>query len=299
MDKKKEPYVSIDRDERDTLRTLSHRERALYMELKWLADFKTGAVKKFGRRVVTYQMLAELISVPARQGRAADDFDAKEACRILMRLHDAGLVGEITTDPAHGLTFALPLSPIAKEAARRERQRDAECGAKLPGTFPSEKAGGVPDRSPRSLENASLSVMTMLEEHQYPFNNTDGAAVAADEAAAARSEAAGLLPETGRADGAAGASAADALTPQVIKAELRARRFNYVDSRESALMYERWIGVGTSRRRFAQAVEAVSDDFTVMPTPAEVDRELRRPGQHRDTAMREQQKRERRGRVAL
>ena len=90
---KKEAYVSMDREERDILRTLGLRERALYPELKWLASFKSGQVQHFGKRVVTYQFLADLITVPTTQGRAADTMNAKEACRVLMKLHEAGLVG--------------------------------------------------------------------------------------------------------------------------------------------------------------------------------------------------------------
>jgi hypothetical protein len=297
---KREPYVSIDRDERDILRSLSHRERALYMELKWLADFKTGAVKKFGKRVVSYQMLADLITVPARQGRAPDVFDAKEACRLLMRLHDAGLVGEITNDPAHGLTFALPLSPIAKEAARQERQREGAERAKLPSHYPSVKGRGVPKTEGLSVENRGQSVMTMLEEHQYPFHNTDAVDDAAGRPAAARGVAAGDPPGIWLAAGATSVSGATAaLTVEAIKQALRARKFNYVETGESALMYERWLTAGCTLERLNVAVEAVAQDFDVMPTPAKVDEELRRPGQHHEAAMREQQRRERRGRVAL
>ena len=66
----REAYVSMDREERDILRTLGLRERALYPELKWLASFKTGEVKHFGKRVITFQFLADLITVPTTQGRA-------------------------------------------------------------------------------------------------------------------------------------------------------------------------------------------------------------------------------------
>ena len=59
---KKEAYMSMDRDERDVLRTLGLRERALYPELKWLASFKTGEVQHFGKRVITFQFLADLIA---------------------------------------------------------------------------------------------------------------------------------------------------------------------------------------------------------------------------------------------
>ena len=118
---KKEAYMSMDRDERDILRTLGLRERALYPELKWLASFKTGEVQHFGKRVITFQFLADLITVPTTQGRAADTMNAKEACRVLMKLHDAGLVGEIENHPTKGLRFALPMSPICKKTAHKLR----------------------------------------------------------------------------------------------------------------------------------------------------------------------------------
>lgn len=141
---KKEAYMSMDRDERDILRTLGLRERALYPELKWLASFKTGEVKHFGKRVITFQFLADLITVPTTQGRAADTMNAKEACRVLMKLHDAGLVGEIENHPTKGLRFALPMSPICKKTALKLRheakaQEQSE-PEKLPNEAPAETA---------------------------------------------------------------------------------------------------------------------------------------------------------------
>ena len=182
---KREWFMSMDRDERNLLQTLGLRERALYCELKWLASFQTGAVQYFGKRVITFQYLADLITVPTTQGRAADTMNAKEACRVLMRLHDAGLVGEIENHPIKGMRFALPMSPIFKEAALALRQQAAiqevSEQEKLPknAQFAPEK---LPNDAPVDLpENPiatrvceplplSLSVLTISKGDQYDFH---------------------------------------------------------------------------------------------------------------------------------
>jgi hypothetical protein len=163
---KKEAYMSMDRDERDILRTLGLRERALYSELKWLASFKTGEVQHFGKRVITFQFLADLITVPTTQGRAADTMNAKEACRVLMKLHDAGLVGEIENHPTKGLRFALPMSPICKKTALKLRheakaQEQSE-PEKLPNDTPAETAKYLTDMRAGGQSTPSLSVIFIL-----------------------------------------------------------------------------------------------------------------------------------------
>jgi hypothetical protein len=171
---KQEAYISMDREERDILRTLGLRERALYPELKWLASFKTGEVKHFGKRVITFQFLADLITVPTTQGRAADTINAKEACRVLMRLHDAGLVGEIENHPTKGLRFALPMSPICKKTALKLRHEakalEQSEPEKLPNDALAETAGNPIAMGPGEQFASSLSVMTISKGDQYDFH---------------------------------------------------------------------------------------------------------------------------------
>lgn len=153
------------------MRTLGLRER-VYTELKWLANFKTGQVQQFSNRVVTYQFLANLITVPTTQGRAAGTMNAKEACRVLMKLKDAGLVSEITNDPKGGLQFALPMSPICKDTAKAMREAElaeAEEAAKTTLKLPIEAAKNAPKLpiQPR-LKNPANPITTGVSRESTP-----------------------------------------------------------------------------------------------------------------------------------
>ena len=304
---KKEAYVSLDREERDILRTLGLRERALYPELKWLASFNTGQVQHFGKRVVTYQFLADLITVPTTQGRAADTMNAKEACRVLMKLHDAGLVGEIENDPVKGLQFALPLSPICKESARKLRQaaqlEEQLTIEKLPNEAPDNlTANSMTTRLSKGSDH-SLSVMTISKGDQYNFHTDISNLAAVHGTAAARDSVADAslkpLVETGANE--PGGATANALTVEVIKERLRASRseFGWIDQPESGAMFRRWVAAEHSPEKFEQAVLAVEADFSVEPTPRAIDRELRDGGARRNAMLRAEQTARRRRGVAL
>ena len=304
---KKEAYVSMDREERDILRTLGLRERALYPELKWLASFKSGQVQYFGKRVVTYQFLADLITVPTTQGRAADTMNPKEACRVLMKLHEAGLVGEIENHPVRGLRFALPLSPICKATARKLRQSELAEAQKAQEKLPNEDAPKF-DENPISTRPAGQSdlppsVMTMFEEHQYDFH-TDICNLAAVHGTAAARDIAAVASLKNLVEARATeprAPTASALTVEAIKDRLRASRseFSWIDHAESGAMYRRWVAVGHSLEKFEEAVRAIEDDFSVEPTPRAIDAELRGDSTRRVVMQRAEQRARRRRGVAL
>ncbi len=304
---KKESYVSMDREERDILRTLGLRERALYPELKWLASFKTGEVQHFGKRVITFQFLADLITVPTTQGRAADTMNAKEACRVLLRLHHAGLVGEIENHPTKGLRFALPMSPICKKTALKLRQeaKDQEQGnaAKLPNQAHVGSAQNPITMRVGEVSDPSLSVMTISKGDQYDFH-TDISNLAALHGSAADREmvAVARLKISGEIQPieVRGATT-ETLTLDSIKDRLRRSRaaFSWIDNAESAVIYKRWIAVGHSVEKFEGAVEAVEDNFDTEPTPRAVDVELRGGSARQFASQREAQRAQRRGRVAL
>jgi hypothetical protein len=305
---KKEAYVSMDREERDILRTLGLRERALYPELKWLASFKTGQIQFFGKRVVTYQFLADLITVPTTQGRAADTMNPKEACRVLMKLHEAGLVGEIENDPVRGLRFALPMSPICKATARKLRLAEIAEAQKAQEKLPNEDVPKFDENPittrPAGQSDLPLSVMTMFEEHQYDFHtdisnlaSVHGTAADRDIAAVAllraqiKAEVAQELPETNT----------DALSVETIKRRLResVASFSWIDTKESEVMYQRWVRTGHAIAKFESAVAIVEEDFTIEPTPRAVDQVLRTGSSGQDDRLRQEQKRRRKGGVAL
>lgn len=304
---KKEAYVSLDREERDVLRTLGLRERALYPELKWLASFKTGQVQPFGKRVITYQFLADLITVPTTQGRAADTMNAKEACRVLIKLHEAGLVGEIHNDPDKGLHFALPMSPICKDSARKLRQAaqaEAQLAAKkLPNATPFHFSKNPMPTGLYEESDLPLSVMTISKGDQYDFHTDISNIAAFYGTAAARDCVAGafLKIPAGSGDREPGAEVANSLTVEAIKKRLRGSRseFSWIDHAESGSMYRRWIAAGHTPEKLELAVQSVEDDFSVEPTPRAIDSELRGDSSRRDALMRQEQRTKRRGGVAL
>ena len=304
---KREAYVSMDREERDILRTLGLRERALYPELKWLASFKTGEVKHFGKRVITFQFLADLITVPTTQGRAADTMNAKEACRVLMRLHEAGLVSEIDNHPTKGLRFALPMSPICKKTALKLRQAamadEQNAPEKLPNDAPTKTAKNPIAMRACEQSESSLSVMMISEGEQYNFHTDISNLAAVHGTAPARSSVAGEHPKqiVVSTEPEPRGATADALTVEAIKERLRGSQsaFSWIDHAESAQMYRRWVVAGHGVERFEAAVCAVENDFNIEPTPRAIDSELRGGGARRDAMLRAEQSARRRRGVAL
>lgn len=319
---KTEGYMSMDREERDMLRTLGLRERVLYTELKWLANFKTGQVQQFSNRVVTFQFLANLITVPTTQGRAADTMNAKEACRVLMKLKDAGLVGEITNDPKGGLQFALPMSPICKDTAKAMREAElaeAEEAAKTTLKLPIEAAKTAPKLpiQPRLKNSANpittgvsreftppLSVMKNFKEVQYDFH-TDLANIVAAHGTATDRDMVALISSqkqsTESLDYESRGATANNLTLEVIKDRLRTSRagFSWIDTKESSAIYRRWLDTNHSLERFEEAVRAVEGDRLIEPTPRAVDDALRNPDSKRDDMLRAEQRARRRRGVQL
>ena len=304
---KREAYVSMDREERDILRTLGLRERALYPELKWLASFKTGEVKHFGKRVITFQFLADLITVPTTQGRAADTMNAKEACRVLMRLHEAGLVSEIDNHPTKGLRFALPMSPICKKTALKLRQAamadEQNEPEKLPNAAPVKTAENSIAMRVCEQSESSLSVMMISEGEQYNFHTDISNLAAVHGTAPARSSVAGAHPKqiVVSTEPVPRGATADALSVEAIKERLRGSlsAFSWIDHAESGVMYRRWVAAGHSVERFEAAVCAVENDFNIEPTPRAIDSELRGGGVRRDAMLRAEQSARRRRGVAL
>jgi hypothetical protein len=319
---KKEPYMSMDPEERDMLRTLGLRERVLYTELKWLANFKTGYVQQFSNRVVTYQFLADLITVPTTQGRAADTMNAKEACRVLMKLVDAGLVGEIKNDPKRGLEFALPMSPICKITAKATREAElAEAleAVKTAPKLPIEAAKTAPKLpiQARLISPANpittgvskestppLSVMKNFKEVQYNFHTDLANIVAAHGTATDRDMVALISSQKQSLESLAyetrGATA-NILTLEMIQERLRKSEsgFSWIERAESMVIYRRWIAANHSPERFEEAVCAVEKDVSVEPTPRAVDSALRNPDSKRDDMLRAEQRARRKGGVQL
>lgn len=119
-----EPYVSISKSEWTVLRQVCQRSFRLYAELKWLANFKTGVVGTFRNQQLTYEGLAEMVSLPVRQGVSASHgiVDGKEIKRLLERLEAKGLVADCFHDGTK-LTMTLPMSPIRPKAASKSASK--------------------------------------------------------------------------------------------------------------------------------------------------------------------------------
>ena len=259
---KQEAYVSLDKEEMAVLRQLGWRERWLYIESKWKSDFATGQVGlgPYGTEFLTHAGLAELIVVPPSRGREADVIDGKEAARLLLRLERAGLVGEMGRRKNGGLLFALPLSPIDKDAARKARQEKA-AREMLParGSFQSPENDDVAMDCDDS--SAPHPVMTCSKSINTFFSN-EGAGVSPAPAGVG-SVPTPILPET---------PTPGALTIARIKGRLEDSWFVYVDTAESERFYTSWVRQGFTDSEFEEAVEQVERGDSL--TPAAVDRVL-------------------------
>lgn len=211
---------------------------------------------------VTNEKLADLMVVPPSRGRESDVIDGKEVARLLMRLHKAGLVGEIGRRENKGLYFVLPLSPIDQDAARKTRQdktsleRMPEQEAVPPlAEAHADRAGG---ESPAShpLLTCSKSINTIF--------NTDGAGDTPAPRGVGSDPTPGLLKN----------QTPGALSIARIKWRLREAWFAYVDTADSERFYANWRNQGFSETEFEEAIEQVHLDDS--PTPAALDRVLRK-----------------------
>lgn len=110
----RDPYISFNKAETEVLRTVCLRSLRLYFELKWLANFKTGVVSGYGRQKLTYEYLAQRVSIPTSQGRVNSIIDGKEVARLIQRLEDAKLVAGVFQGN-DGLSMFLPLSPMTSK----------------------------------------------------------------------------------------------------------------------------------------------------------------------------------------
>lgn len=110
-------YVSLGFNELDLLQGLGWGERAMYLELKRMSNFKTGKVGVFRSQALTWEELGRLVSVPSAQGRPAKPVDGKEAALMVGRLEAAGLVADQGRRENGGLTLTLPLSPIGSASS--------------------------------------------------------------------------------------------------------------------------------------------------------------------------------------
>lgn len=108
-------YISFNRDEWAALQKLGFRERWAYAQLKWLANFKTGMAGNFRKQRLSYQDVANLVTVPGVQGRGMGNIDDTQAADFLQRLAGVGLLVQHPNRSNGGLLLELPLSPINRK----------------------------------------------------------------------------------------------------------------------------------------------------------------------------------------
>lgn len=293
---KGETYVSFNRDEWTAMQKLGFRERWAYMQLKWLANFKTGEVGKFGRQRLTYTGLAKLVDAPPVQGRGMGAIDDTQARDFLQRMQAVGLVEDIATKPKGGLTFTLPLSPMERNKQPSE-----------PSEKPSQAHAAEPPTSERQTASSEIFSPKEIDASEIFFPSND--LLPFDEALASmrlsdhRCTAPSILtkekekisndgPQEGSAFAAPlsratcaavllGAGFASPMSDKHISAEdikialERSRDFCETDSVESLALYIEWEQRGLLAGQLRQAISQVGE---VLPpdewlaTPKDLDR---------------------------
>jgi hypothetical protein len=262
-------YVSFNRDEWAALLQLGFRERWCYMQMKWLANFKTGMVGNFRKQKLSYQDIAGMVTAPGVQGRGMGGIDDTQAADFLARMQAVGLVANIDRRATGGLLFELPLSPINRKSAASgpatPKPISPEQAPANPATFPDDDIPPF-DESPASMRVCdapapSPSVLALTESK----NNTDGQRPAKADAAPL-SRAAGAAPSPDGWSGEpprASATGSDALTPQTIQAAF-ADDWDWVDTAtpQAFALYAEWARAGLTAEQLGRARNALEADWS-------------------------------------
>ena len=278
---KKEPYVSIDMEETRKLRQLSFRERWLYMELKWLANFRTGKVGRYLNRTIDYTYLAGIVSVPATQGRAAESVTGGDVKRMLDHLRLAELISEISDEGAKGLSFNLLTSPIEPVAKTTSEIRGL--GGERLQVPKAEESSEKPASVGISSDQDNAQSVLMSFGHNNTFFNTDSTDGAGDTPAHTPTS-----PETPPAQTAHRGLSAAHFHKRLTESWFE---FQYLDTDVSQTFFRGWEKRNVTEADFEQALERVEMDASVTPTPGAIEKALR--------AMRHPKNPSGRGKVAL
>ena len=277
--KARNAYVSFNRDEWAALQKLGYRERWAYMQFKWLANFKTGMVGNFRKQRLTYQALADLVTVPGVQGRGMGNIDDTQAADILDRLVVVGLVKKHPKRANGALMFELPLSPIDRKPSALSAGV-AEPTARIdiadlnfpnqtppePGFFPDDELPPF-DNSPIAmplpgLPTPSLSVMTLTKLK----NNTDEA-TAADAASPRRATGAATFAENSYHPLPPTAP----LTPEQIQNIIAGDwTFSQTDTAESLMLYQSWSCAGLTLVELHEAMSSLDQNLNSIATPVDL-----------------------------
>jgi hypothetical protein len=254
--KPKSGYVSLNREETALLDALPFEERWLYVKLKWLANFKTGRVGKFGRRVLTYEGIGDMISVPSSQGRAVVLISGGEVKRMINRLESAGLITDHAYDSKAGVTLTLQLSPIRPASTQSERlQTEApmQSLAKAHGTTVCD-------------ERPSPQSVLMSYGHNNTFFNNEGAG---DTPAPRRPQCGSPPPPSPKeADKTDSAPLTVARIRELIAASWV--EFHYLDTPETMKFFRNWIKKNVTDTDLRNGIEAIGAG-NATPTAGAID----------------------------
>lgn len=266
-------YISLSLDELAALEAFGFRERWAYIAWKRLANFKTGAVGRFGKQKLTYNELAKRLNPPPGvQGRGQGAIDDTQAGDILRAFERAGLVSDIwrRTDN-NGLTFFMPIAPIGGNKVAQAVQ---------PTTPPSPPTGQVlqifPEPEPEQIaaepapmrvsasSTDSLSVLINREIHI----NTERADLGTAEAAPCRATGAARTLAEIHPEAAATTLDADAIE------RVLGDDWDFVDvhTPASRARYAAWAQAGVSLTELEAAMGLAQslDDDGVTPVALEV-----------------------------
>ena len=260
----REVYISFNRDEWAALQQLGFRERWCYMQLKWLANFKTGMAGNFRKQRLTYEDIAGMVTVPGVQGRGMGGIDDTQAADFLGRMQAVGLVANIDRRANGGLLFELPLSPINRKPTAASpaalKLISPEQAPASTATFPDEDLPPF-DESPASMQvigtpAPSLSVLALTKSK----NNTEGQRPAnADAAPLSRATGAAPAREGLRGEPPRASAAEDGtLAPQAIYAAL-ADDWDWIDTAtpEAWVFYAAWARAGLTAEQLGRARDAL------------------------------------------
>jgi hypothetical protein len=256
-------YISKSKAEHEALLKLGFRERWLYDELKWLANFKTGLVGTFARQKLTYVDIAALVTAPGVQGRGQGGIDETQAADFLKRMEAVGLVANIGRRANGGLSFELPLSPIGAKPSGQVGQNTGQTAGEVQDISPADRslqiaANAEPDWvSSTSDSSVSVVINTNLNI------NTDGVPPAC--AGSTLGHTHGVAPPLGK-----NATQPDADQP-LTQAEIRAVFVNHwdytgTDTERANALYVVWAEARITLADLHAAMTSLEED------PAEPER---------------------------
>lgn len=264
-------YISFNRDEWTALQKLGFRERWAYAQLKWLANFKTGMLGNFRKQRLSYQDIANLVTVPGVQGRGMGNIDDTQAADFLQRMAAVGLLVQHPHRANGGLLLELPLSPINRKPLAAPSQQPTATTTPAPLTVispdqPSLQATYSPDDDIPPFDESptvtrvcdaltpSLSVLALTKLK----NNTVGQRPAnADAALTSRATGAAAEREN---PSAPPAPAAPRLSPLEIQQTIQDDwTYTETGTQQSLALFRSWSDAGITRDDLHAAMTSLDE----------------------------------------